>query len=177
VESGRKNDRPVLAQALAHAKRVGGVLLIAKLDRLARNVAFIANLMESGVEFRACDMPEADRLMIHVYAAFAEDEARRISQRTKDALAAAKARGVRLGAANPASRNLTAVARTSGSRRQRDDARAYEAQLIPTVLSMKSDGKSLRSIAEALNSAGHVTRAGQRWSAVQILRMLQRAAE
>ncbi len=82
VESGRKTCRPVLLRALQAAKRAKAVLLIAKIDRLARNVAFIANMMEAGVEFRACDMPEANRLMLHIMAAFAEHEARTISERT-----------------------------------------------------------------------------------------------
>ena len=85
VESGRKSDRPVLRQALAYAKAKRATLLIAKLDRLARNVAFIANLMEAGVEFRACDLPEASRFILHVMAAVAEQEARAISDRTRAA--------------------------------------------------------------------------------------------
>ena len=97
VESGKRADRPQLAEALAEAKRAGAVLLIAKLDRLARNVAFIAGLLEAGVEVQACDMPEANRFLLHVMAAVAEHEAAAISARTKAALAAAKARGVKLG--------------------------------------------------------------------------------
>ena len=97
VESGKRADRPELARSLAEAKRAGAVLLIAKLDRLARNVAFIANLLESGVEVTAADMPEANRFVLHIMAAVAEQEGRAISERTKAALAAAKARGVKLG--------------------------------------------------------------------------------
>jgi len=83
VESGKNNQRPELAKAIAHAKRIKGTLVIAKLDRLARNVAFVANLMESDVDFIACDNATANRLTIHILAAVAEDEARRISERTK----------------------------------------------------------------------------------------------
>jgi DNA invertase Pin-like site-specific DNA recombinase len=101
IESGKKNERPQLARALAEAKRIGAVLLIAKLDRLARNVAFIANLLESGVEIAAADMPEANRFLLHVMAAVAEHEAQAISDRTRAALAAAKARGVALGWSMP----------------------------------------------------------------------------
>ena len=97
IESGKRNERPQLARAMAEAKRIGAVLLIAKLDRLARNVAFIANLLEAGVEIAAADMPEANRFLLHVMAAVAEHEAQAISDRTRAALAAAKARGVALG--------------------------------------------------------------------------------
>ena len=89
VESGKRDDRPQLARALAEAKRIGAVLLIAKLDRLARNVAFIANLLESGADIAAADMQEANRFLLHVMAAVAEHEAQAISDRTRAALAAA----------------------------------------------------------------------------------------
>ena len=93
VESGKKNDRPALAKALAACRVHGATLIIAKLDRLARNVAFISNLMEAGVEFTAVDFPQANRLTVHILAAVAEHEAAMISARTKAALAAAKAHG------------------------------------------------------------------------------------
>ena len=97
VESGKTNERPQLQAALEACQRTGAMLLIAKLDRLSRNVAFIANLMDSGVEFVACDFPTANRLTIHIMAAMAEYEREMISKRTKDALQAAKARGKVLG--------------------------------------------------------------------------------
>ncbi len=97
TESGKNADRPQLREAIAQCRQTGATLLIAKLDRLARNVAFISALMEQGVPFVACDMPTATPFMLHVYAAMAEEEARAISLRTKVALAAAKARGVKLG--------------------------------------------------------------------------------
>src|ERR687884_1412512 len=101
IESGRKNDRPELAKALAMCRRIGATLIIAKLDRLARNVAFVSNLMESGVEFTAVDFPTANRLTIHILAAVAEPQREMISARTKAALAAAKARGTKLGNPRP----------------------------------------------------------------------------
>lgn len=102
VESGRRADRPELAKALAACRRHGARLVIAKLDRLARNVAFVSGLMEADVDFVACDMPHANRLTIHILAAVAEHEREMISARTKAALAAARARGTLLGFANPA---------------------------------------------------------------------------
>ena len=97
VESGRKNQRPELLAALVQCRKLRATLIIAKLDRLGRNVAFIANLMESQVDFRAVDNPHASRLMIHMLAAFAEHEREQISTRTKEALQAAKRRGIQLG--------------------------------------------------------------------------------
>lgn len=93
VESGKRNERPQLALALTACRRQSAVLVIARLDRLARNLAFIANLMESGVDFVAVDMPQANHLTMHILAAVAEDEGKRISTRTRDALAAAFLRG------------------------------------------------------------------------------------
>ncbi len=98
VESGRKDDRPQLSAALALCRQHKARLVIAKLDRLARSVALVSGLMESGVEFVAADMPQANRFMLHVMAAVAEHEREMISQRTRAALAAAKARGTRPGA-------------------------------------------------------------------------------
>src|SRR5690606_17857566 len=97
IESGKKNNRPVLHEALAKCKKQNAVLLIAKLDRLSRNVAFIAQLMEAGIDFLAVDNPHANKLMLHIMAAFAEHEREQISKRTKAALASAKNRGVQLG--------------------------------------------------------------------------------
>ena len=97
IESGKKTKRPKLEQAIAYCRKHKTKLVIAKLDRLARNVHFISGLMESGIDFVAADMPSADRFMLHIYAAMAEEEGRRISERTKAALAAAKERGVELG--------------------------------------------------------------------------------
>src|SRR5690349_8803297 len=147
VESGRKNDRPELAKALAMCRRTGAALIIAKLDRLARNVAFVSNLMEAGVEFTAVDFPTANRLTIHILAAVAEHEREMISARTKAALAAAKARGTKLG--NPA--GLSAEARTKGTAvavaRRKVQAAARAADLAPVIAEIKASGRtSLRAI-------------------------------
>jgi DNA invertase Pin-like site-specific DNA recombinase len=180
VESGRKSDRPVLNEALQRAKVAKAVLVIGKLDRLARNVHFISGLMESGVEFRACDVPTANRLTLHILSAVAEEEARAIGARTKAALAAAKARGTLLGAANPRCRSLTQGRRQRGAaasgRRTAAVAREANAEATAIALDLHRQGRPLRAIAAELDARGVVTRSGQSWSHVQVLRLLRRVA-
>jgi DNA invertase Pin-like site-specific DNA recombinase len=176
VESGRQNARPQLAKALAHAKRIGATLLIAKLDRLARNVHFISGLMESDVDFRACDLPEANRLLLHVMAAVAEFEARAISDRTIAALSAAKARGVALGARNPASRNLTQEHRVKGAQRAKEAAQSAYETILPHMRALREQGMGYHSIAKRLNDEGHPTRLGGSWTATQVQRVLERSS-
>lgn len=179
IESGRKNERVVLAKALAHARRIGA-MLVAKLDRLSRSVQFIATVLEAGVPFRAADVPDASRLLLHILSAVAEAEAAAISQRTKAALSAAKQRGTALGATNPHSRNLTPADRTrgraAGQRVNRDKAIKEYADVLPVILNLRERGESLRAIAESLNSEGFTTRTGAAWSAVQVKRVVDRAA-
>ncbi|VWX32818.1 Resolvase [Limnobacter sp. 130] len=171
VETGKGANalakRPQLATALALCKKTGAKLLIAKLDRLARNVHFVSGLMESKVKFVACDMPEANDLTIHVMAAFAEHEAKRISQRTKEGLAAAKARGVVLGAAGSENLRQNVLERRSVA--------IYAAhQLAPVLSGFKAQGMSQRKMVEALNDAGVKTARGGVWSLVQLQRVLSR---
>src|SRR5882762_2686410 len=143
IESGKRSDRPELAAALAHANATGATLVIAKLDRLSRNVAFISNLMESGVEFVAADMPMANRLTVHVLAAVAEHEREMISERTKAALAAAKARGIKLG--NP--RLDLARQRALAMRRIREPA----PDPVSLIEALAGQALSQREIARRLN--------------------------
>ncbi len=123
VESGKRKDRPKLAEALKLCRVHGATLIIAKLDRLARNVAFVSALMDAGVEFEAVDFPQANRLTIHIMAAVAEHEAKAISERTKAALAAAKVRGVKLGGYR--GDMLTAKARDLGCKARAARATAH----------------------------------------------------
>lgn len=170
VESGKNGDRPTLAEALAAAKKAKATLIIAKLDRLSRSVSFIANLMDSGVDFRAADMPNADRFMLHVYAAMAEEERRRISERTKVALAAAKARGVRLGCPVP-SRGAQAAAIV-----HRDKAERFAANVLPVIKEVQAAGvTSLRGVAKALNARGVQTARGGAWGPQSVANVLERA--
>jgi DNA invertase Pin-like site-specific DNA recombinase len=162
IESGKRSDRPQLLAALAYAKATGSTLVIAKLDRLARNVAFIANLMESRTKFVAADMPEANDLTIHVLAAVAEHERKAISQRTRDALAAAKARGTKLGNPNGA-RALRAAARGNGYgiAAVKAQADAHAAQVRPIIAAIRAEGfTSLHQIAKELSDRGILTARG-----------------
>ena len=170
VESGKKNDRPELAKAIAFAKRKKATLVIARLDRLARRVHFISGLMESGVDFFAVDAPDDEPFILHVKASFAEEEARKISQRTKAALAAAKARGVILGRPE----NLTAEAQAKGAASNRNEAIAAYALIAPLAEKLKREGLSLAAIAARLNELGHATRKGSAWSAMTVKRLLDR---
>lgn len=174
IESGKKNDRPQLARALAEAKRIGAVLLIAKLDRLARNVAFIANLLEAGVEIAAADMPEANRFLLHVMAAVAEHEARMISDRTRAALAAAKARGVALGWAIPARIEEQRQAAQKGAVRNAQKADQHAANILPIIRQIAARGASLRQIADELNDRGIKTARGGLWYAATVRNIMAR---
>ena len=177
VESGKKNDRAVLRDALAFAKRTSSRLVIGKLDRLARNVAFIANLMESNVEFVALDVPGANRLLLHVMASVAEAEGRAISERTIAALQEAKARGVALGATNPRSRNLTrkaaALGAPLGALAMREKARSHFAEAIPVAINLRRTGLSFAAIAARMNADGFRTQNKSLWTAMTAKRVCE----
>jgi DNA invertase Pin-like site-specific DNA recombinase len=175
VESGKRADRPQLAKALAHAKRTKATLIIAKLDRLSRNVAFLANLMESGVDFTACDQPNANRLTVHILAAVAEHEAAMISERTKAALAAFKARGGKLGTNNLTDAGGILGRLRSGERAKADADAAYE-DIVVQVQAWRAEGLTLQAIADRLSAEGHTTRRGAAWNPVQVNRLIGRAA-
>lgn len=169
IETGKGanalSKRPQLLAALAEAKRRKARLVIAKLDRLARNVHFISGLMETGVDFVVADMPHADKFRLHLEAVIAEDEARRISERTKDALAAAKAKGVRLGTNGKA---LAARNKAAASERL--------APIIPLLSDLKGQGLSLRQMVATLNDRGVPSPAGGRWHLANLHRALGRLA-
>lgn len=164
IESGARKARPILVQSIAQSRKAGAILLIAKLDRLARNVAFVSSLMESGVEFVAADAPYANRLMIHIMSAFAEHERALISERTKAALAAAKVRGVVLG------RNGKALAVQNQSA-----AEAFARSLSGAVEKASAAGATtLLELAGKLNAEGSCTRQGHQWTPGTIHRLLGR---
>ena len=176
VESGKRNDRPAIAEALRLCRLHKATLVIAKLDRLARNVHFISSLMEAGVDFVACDFPEANRLTVHILAAVAEHEASMISARTKAALTAAKARGRSLGGQRGSVHRMASMAvlgaRASATVRKEAAAKRV-ADLLPVISDLKRNGAaSLREIAIGLNGAGLTTARGGRWSAAQVMRIV-----
>ena len=177
IESGKRNERPQLARAMAEAKRIGAVLLIAKLDRLARNVAFIANLLEAGVEIAAADMPEANRFLLHVMAAVAEHEAQAISDRTRAALAAAKARGVVLGWSMPERKEEQRRASRKGAAKNAGNACMHAANVLPIIRQIAAGGASLRKIADELNDRGIKTARGGLWYAATVRNIMARDNE
>lgn len=171
VETGKGSDaldkRPQLRAAIALAKKKGVVLVIAKLDRLARNVHFITGLMEQGVQFKCCDYPTADSFMLHIYASVAEHEGKRISTRIKDALAAKKANGGTLG-------NAATLQPFNGARAA--EAAQFAAKVAPAINAFRQQKMTQREVMGALNAVGIKTARGGDWSLVQVQRVLQRLA-
>lgn len=175
-ESGEKADRPKLQEALRRAKLTGATLVVAKLDRLSRSVAFLSALQESGAQFIAADMPEANELTVHILAAVAQAERRAISTRTKEALKAAKARGVKLGNPNGASPlrrgkqgNKAAIAARKEAVDGRCEELATELASIPDWRSM-----SLRGLASKLNERHVAAPRGGEWHPSGVRRVLKR---
>ena len=166
VHSGADNDRPQLNAAIALAKKENAVLVVSKLDRLSRRVSFLASLMEEkGLDFKVAAMPYADRFQLHIYAALAEQEREFISSRSKAALAAAKARGVRLGAPT---HHIEALA-TAKKEKALKDAQKVAGVLLP----LRQAGSSLRHICEVLNASGARTSRGGQFHPSLVSRMLQ----
>jgi DNA invertase Pin-like site-specific DNA recombinase len=178
VESGRNSQRPALAQALAAARLHRVPLIVAKVDRLTRSLAFLSRLIEAGVEVRFCDLPQIEgptgRFILQQMAAVAELEAGMISQRTKAALAAAKARGAKLGGDRGGRADAAARAAGAAALAARSQARAVD--LAPVIGELRAAGiKSLRGIAKALNERGIGTARGSGvWTAAGVARVLER---
>lgn len=173
VESGKNDDRPRLAEAMKLCRLTGAVLLIAKLDRLGRDAAFLLGLAKAGIEFEAADMPNANRMTVGIMAVVAEQEREMISQRTKAALAAAKARGVKLGGW----RGGSAPDHTKATHARIRKADAFAASVLPIIQGMQAEGMSLRSIAAALTDRGIRTARGGAWTATAVTNLLTRTRE
>jgi DNA invertase Pin-like site-specific DNA recombinase len=177
VESGKRNDRPELAKAMEQARMTGATLLIAKIDRLSRNAAFLLNLQESGVAFTACDMPQANKLTVGIMALVAEQEREAISARTKVALAAAKARGVKLGC--PIGAAAFGARRGAGAGEgniAKANARAEGLRL--TIESIKATGvTSANAIAAEFNAREIATPRGGQWTARSVINVMARLGD
>lgn len=169
VETGKGSNaldkRPELKEAIAFAKKHKAKLIIAKLDRLARNVAFVSALMESKVQFVCADMPEANELTLHIVAAMAQYEGKRISERTREALLAAKRRGVKLGKVE----NLS-----KGNKDREQKAGEFADKLRGTLEGFKAEGLTQRAMVQRLNQIGVMTSAGKEWKLMTLQRVLKR---
>ena len=172
VESGRRNDRPELAKAFEACNVYGATLVIARLDRLSRNAHFLLGLEAAGVEFVAVDMPHANRLTVGVMALVAEQEAVAISQRTKAALAAAKARGTKLGQPKGTPVPRSDVGRINGSKASAANADAFAERMRPVLA--KVSGLSANAAAQELAARGYATARGGQWSASQVINVRKR---
>jgi DNA invertase Pin-like site-specific DNA recombinase len=174
VESGKRTDRPMLAEAVKACRAYGAKLVIAKLDRLSRDAHFLLGLEKAGIDFVAADMPNANRLTVGIMAMVAEEERRMISKRTKDALASAKRRGTKLGGDRGVVPSKRARALATEALRTRAESRA--ADIAPIIKDLQAAGaESLRDIAKGLNDAGIPTPRGRgEWSAIQVKRTLGR---
>ena len=175
VESGKRNHRPQLLAAMAEARRTGATLLIAKLDRLSRNAGFIFALRDSGVDFVCCDMPDANTLTVGLFAVIAQHERETISKRTKDALAAKKARGAQLGS----SANFTPAVIAQGQAAMQANARENQQNRQAARLAelLRARGHTLQQVADELNQAGYRTRRGRTFHPTTVQRLLPVPAE
>ena len=175
TESGKKTDRPKLAEALELCRKTKSTLIVAKLDRLSRNVAFTSKLLESDVEIKFCDFPEANRLVLHIIASIAEYEAGLISTRTKLALKAKKARGVVLGKPENLVNNLgKAITKSNLTNRQKALDNDNNRRAIAMLKVLVTQDQSLSEMARRLNEEGFVTSRGKKFSAWQVSILLKR---
>ncbi len=174
VESGRHDDRPGLDAALKACKAQGARLVIAKIDRLARRASFVLRLQDSGVPFTACDVPDMNETVVGILALIAQAEAKAVSERTRAALAAARARGVRLGSPT---NNLDDAAREKARQAKRRKALSAANGAIHHAQNYRRAGWSLRAIAKTFNESGMTTRRGKLWTAVQVGRLLRMAGK
>ncbi len=172
IESGANDERPKLAEALARCRLHNATLVIAKLDRLSRDAAFLLGLQKAGVRFVAADMPEANEMVVGIMAVVAQAERKMISARTKAALQAAKARGAKLGGDRGNLPEVAEKGRLVGLTARRREAEQRTADLAPIIAELRSEGAtSLRKIADSLNARGVPAARGGRWTAVQVQRL------
>jgi DNA invertase Pin-like site-specific DNA recombinase len=173
VETGKRNDRPQLTAALKRCRLTGATLVVAKLDRLSRNAAFLMTLRDSGVEFVAADLPEANTMTVGVMAVVAQHEREAISRRTKEALAAAKARGTKLGGVRKGAANIRRHQR-AGSKANQERAQRAAEERREVLEALTGRGLSLAQIAQRLNEDGIRTARGCDWTPMAVKRMVER---
>jgi len=177
VESGKLEDRPQLTKALSACRVYGATLIVAKLDRLARNSYFVEKLLHEGAEFKAVDCPDASTTMIKMLSIFAEYERTLIAERTRAALAQAKHKGVELGGDRGNILKIQRKGSRIGNAVRSAKARQRAADLLPIIEGIRAEGAgTLQQIADGLNHRGIATARGGEWSAVQVLRVTQSAA-
>jgi len=175
TESGKRTDRPKLAEALELCRKTKSTLIVAKLDRLSRNVAFTSKLLESDVEIKFCDFPEANRLILHIIASIAEYEAGLISQRTKQSLKAKKARGILLGKPENLMNNLDrALENSKRAIRKKAKDNPNNKRAVAMLKVLVEQDLSLSEMARRLNEEGFVTSQGKKFSAWQVSVLLKR---
>ena len=175
TESGKKSNRPQLLTALAMCRKTNSILIVAKLDRLSRNVAFTSKLLESDVEIVFCDLPQANRLILHIISSIAEYEAGLISQRTKQSLQAKKARGIKLGKSdNLMNKFEQAIYNSSRTNKAKAENNPNNMRAIALLRSLSMQGKSLSEMTDLLNEQGFVTSKGCQFQITQVKRLLVR---
>jgi DNA invertase Pin-like site-specific DNA recombinase len=175
IESGRREDRPELMKAMKHATLVGGRLLVGKLDRLSRDLHFITSLQKSRIDFVVADLPGCDSFTINIYGSLAQREREMIASRTKAGLAAAKARGIKLGT-NNLNREVVKEASAKGVRIRQQNADSFASRVRPTIEALLSRGMSLRGVAAELEKLGVQTARGGVWTATAVKNALGREA-
>lgn len=175
VESGRKTDRPKLKEALAQCRKDGATLIVAKLDRLARNVSFLSSLLESDVEIIFCDFPQANKMVLHILAAISQYEAELIATRTRQALAAKKIRGAKLG--NPEhlmEKHHQAITNSNRTNSEKANANPNNKRAVALLKTLVGQGKTYQEMADTLNKEGFLTSRGFQFSASTVFKLIKR---
>jgi len=175
TETGKKNDRPKLMEALTQCRKTNSVLVCAKLDRLSRNVAFTSKLLENDVEILFCDFPQANRLILHIISSIAEYEANLISTRTHQSLQAKKARGCKLGKSeNLLKKHAQAIQNSNKTNSEKAANNNNNKRAAALIKAMVNDNKSFAEIAKSLNSQGFKTSRGCQFQIVQVQRIYEK---
>jgi DNA invertase Pin-like site-specific DNA recombinase len=175
VESGRKSNRPKLKEALDLCRKTGATLIVAKLDRLARNVSFLSNLLESDVEIIFCDFPQANKMVLHILSAISQYEAELTASRTKSALAAKKARGYKLG--NPEhllDKHQQAIQNSIMTCKTKADNNPNNKRAVAMLRTLVKEEHSLKEMADILNREGFVTSKGACFSKATVYKLIKR---